>query len=55
VNQQARLLQQLRELLDAFVDAGIRHAAIGGLAVNVHGYSRATHDVDFLIATEDEG
>ena len=50
----ARLFEQLRELLSRFEETGIRHALIGGLAVNVHGYSRATHDVDFLIDLEDE-
>jgi len=54
VSGQARLFDQLRELLSRFEERGIRHALIGGLAVNVHGHSRATHDVDFLIDFDDE-
>lgn len=50
----SRLVAQLSELLQRFAQQGIRHAAIGGIAVNVHGYSRATHDVDFLIHSDDE-
>ncbi|MEO6065458.1 MAG: nucleotidyltransferase family protein [Lysobacterales bacterium] len=51
---QARLFEQLRELLAHFDERGFQHALIGGLAVNVHGYARATHDVDFLIDLDDE-
>lgn len=54
MSRQARLIEQLRELLACFAERGIRHAAIGGLAVNIHGYSRATHDIDFLIELADE-
>lgn len=43
------LMDQLRELAAALSDAGIRFAAIGGLAVNVYGYTRATRDIDFLV------
>ncbi len=32
--------------------AGVRHALVGGLAVGVHGYPRATKDVDFLVGNE---
>lgn len=31
---------------------GIPHALIGGLAVGLHGYPRATRDVDFLVGDE---
>jgi hypothetical protein len=32
--------------------AGIDHRLIGGLAVAVHGYVRATRDIDFLLSDE---
>jgi len=48
------LIEQLRELLAAFSSEGVSAAAIGGLAVNAHGYPRATHDLDFLIDHADE-
>lgn len=32
----------------------IPHVVIGGIAVGVHGYARATRDVDFLIGREGE-
>ncbi len=54
LNPSAQLFLQLEELLKQLEAAGIRHAAIGGLALNVHGYLRATHDLDFLIASEEE-
>lgn len=50
-----RLIAQLHELLPALDASGIRYAVIGGLAVNIHGYVRATRDVDLLIAVEQEG
>ena len=51
---QSRLLQQLSELLVRLDRQHIRHALIGGIAVNIHGYSRATHDIDLLIDVVDE-
>lgn len=49
-----RLIAQLHELLPALDAAAIRYAVIGGIALNVHGYVRATRDVDLLIAVEQE-
>jgi hypothetical protein len=48
------LVVQLQELLESLASAGVSHAVIGGLAVNIHGHVRATHDLDLLIAVEDE-
>jgi predicted nucleotidyltransferase len=45
----SRLVQQLIALLEALRRQGVRHAAIGGLAVVAHGVVRATQDLDFLI------
>ncbi len=45
----SRLVQQLIALLEALRRHGIRHAAIGGLAVVAHGIVRATQDLDFLV------
>jgi len=36
----------------AFTRAGIHHVLVGGLAVGVRGYERATGDVDFLVGEE---
>jgi len=36
-------------LLDAFVAAGVDFVIVGGVAVNMHGYTRATHDIDVFI------
>jgi len=36
-------------LLAAFAEAGIEYAVVGGVAVNAHGYVRATHDLDVFI------
>lgn len=34
-------------------DAGIRYLVVGGVAVNLHGYSRFTGDIDVLVALDD--
>ncbi len=36
-------------LLAAFAAAGVEFAVVGGLAVNAHGYARATHDLNIFI------
>jgi len=40
-------------LLDNFYKAKVDFALIGGFAVHVAGYTRATEDIDFLIAKDD--
>jgi hypothetical protein len=61
VSEQLGLLAEAvagRVLLDAIeasrhlAELGIPHALIGGLAVGLHGYPRATKDVDFLVGDE---
>jgi hypothetical protein len=34
--------------------AGVRYLVVGGVAVNLHGVSRLTHDVDLILAMDDE-
>jgi len=41
-------------LLAAFAAAGVEFAVVGGLAVNAHGYARATHDLDIFIRPTEE-
>jgi len=36
-------------LLAAFADNGVEYAVVGGVAVNIYGYARATHDLDLFI------
>jgi hypothetical protein len=45
---------ELDAVRTALNDAGIEYALCGGLAVGVHGYPRATVDIDLLIRAEDE-
>jgi len=40
-------------LLAAFAAAGVEFAVVGGVAVNAHGYVRATHDLDIFIRSTD--
>lgn len=40
------------ELFQAMNDEGIRYLVVGGVAVNLHGYSRFTGDVDILLALD---
>ena len=41
-------------LLAAFGEAGVEYAVVGGVAVNAHGYVRATHDLDIFIRPTEE-
>jgi hypothetical protein len=36
-------------LFAAFLTAGVEFAVVGGVAVNIHGYVRATYDLDVFI------
>lgn len=49
----AKLIEQLREALQAFKVCREPPALIGGFAVNVHNVVRATTDIDFLVAFDD--
>jgi hypothetical protein len=44
---------ELQKVVAAFDDAAIPYALCGGMAVGVHGYPRATVDIDLLIQPED--
>jgi hypothetical protein len=46
------MLAELRRVSAELSVAGIRHALIGGHALGVYGYVRATGDADFLIGRE---
>lgn len=41
-------------LLAAFLAANVEFAVVGGVAVNAHGYSRATNDLDVFIRPTQE-
>lgn len=47
------LEQELLRLRDALDEARIEYALCGGLAMSVHGFPRATVDIDLLIRAED--
>lgn len=42
-----------KELLQKFNEQNIRFALIGGFALHVAGFTRATNDIDFLIEADD--
>lgn len=44
-----------KELLRKFSEQNIQFALIGGFALHVAGFTRATQDIDFLVETEDLG
>lgn len=48
----ATLLQELLEITSAFEKNGIEYAVCGGLALTIHGFPRATFDLDLLIREE---
>jgi hypothetical protein len=47
------LFRELTDLLTSLQDAEIDYALCGGLAMAVHGYPRATVDIDLLILAAD--
>ena len=42
----------IRRVAEDLERCGIDYAVIGGLALNLHGYQRFTHDIDLLMTTE---
>lgn len=48
----ATLLDELSQLISALDANGIEYAVCGGLALAVHGFARATLDIDVLIQPE---
>lgn len=48
----ATLLDELSQLISALDDGGIEYAVCGGLALTIHGFPRATFDIDVLIRPE---
>ena len=43
------LLDELSNIISALDDGGIEYAVCGGLAMAIHGFARATLDIDILI------
>ncbi len=48
----ATLLDELSQIISALDDGGIEYAVCGGLALAIHGFARATLDIDVLIRAE---
>lgn len=48
----ARLLDELSQLISALNENEIEYAVCGGLASTIHGFPRATFDIDILIKAE---
>ncbi len=46
------LLEELSQLISALDAGGIEYAVCGGLALAIHGFARATLDIDVLIQPE---
>lgn len=46
------LLEELSQLISALNENEIEYAVCGGLALTIHGFSRATFDIDILIRPE---
>lgn len=47
------LLSDFRALVEAFEEEGLDYAVVGALALAIHGFPRATTDLDFLVRAED--
>lgn len=48
----ATLLDELSQLISALDESRIEYAVCGGLALAIHGFARATLDIDILIEAE---
>jgi hypothetical protein len=48
----ATLLEELSQLVSALDENEIEYAVCGGLALTIHGFPRATFDIDILIRAE---
>ncbi len=48
----ATLLDELSNIISALEDGGIEYAVCGGLSMAIHGFARATLDIDVLIQTK---
>ena len=48
----ATLLEELSQLISALDENSIEYAVCGGLALTIHGFPRATFDIDLLIRPE---
>lgn len=42
------------DLFRKLEDAGVRYLVVGGIAVNLHGVNRLTHDIDLMLALDSE-
>lgn len=50
--QTGKVNQTLTKLAHALENAGIDYAIVGGMALVLHGYVRATQDIDVLLSTK---
>jgi len=48
----ATLLEELDQITTAFDKGGVEYAVCGGLALTIHGFPRATCDIDVLYFSE---
>jgi cellobiose-specific phosphotransferase system component IIB len=48
----ATLIEELNDVISAFEHENIDYAVCGGLAMAIHGFARATLDIDLLILAE---
>jgi len=46
------LFDELNDIIDSLEKSGVEYAVCGGLALAVHGFPRATFDIDILIQPE---
>lgn len=42
-------LKQLTKVCDLLNRHGVKYVVIGGWAINIHGYERATRDIDLIV------
>jgi hypothetical protein len=53
INSMFNLIEELVAIARVFTEEGIDYAVCGGMAMAIHGYTRATEDIDILVDAED--
>ena len=48
-----RIKDEFLAVLDTLKEGGVEHAVCGGWAVGIHGFPRATRDIDLLVQEDD--
>ena len=52
MNSDFELIEDFKDMFRVFNEEGVKYVLVGGIAVNIHGYSRYTQDLDLFILAD---